>query len=50
MQESFLHFFSPIHEIKKIGAQYEKLLEYGIYDIYLEHIRLFAKSQTKIPN
>ena len=48
MQESFLHFFSPIHEIKKIGEQYEKLSDFGLYDMYMEHVKLYTKSYSRI--
>ena len=48
MQESFLHFFSPIHEIKKIGEQYEKLSDFGLYDMYIEHVKLYTKSYSRI--
>jgi hypothetical protein len=39
IQESFCIFYSPISDFKKVGEQFDKLLESGVFDIILEHVR-----------
>lgn len=43
IQESFCIFINPINDFDKVGSQFDKLLEYGIFDIILEHVKRYAE-------
>jgi len=48
VQESFCLFYSPVHDFAKVAAQHDKLLECGVYDIALGHVRQYAEATAKL--
>ena len=47
VQESFCYFYSPAHDFDKITNMFNKILDTGIYDIFLEHVRKYSEVQAK---
>lgn len=47
VQESFFNFIGPRDDRKKFTALFGKLAEHGIYDMVLEHVRLYAMAKNK---
>ena len=42
LQESFFNFIPPRDDVKRLSEQFNKLHEHGLYNMLLEHIRLYA--------
>lgn len=48
IQESFSHFCHPFTGLQKVGEQFDKLSEAGVFDIILDHISQYAEVQTQV--
>lgn len=48
VQESFTLFYSPINDFDRVCKQNEKLLDSGLFDIILTHVKSFADTAKKI--
>jgi len=44
IQESFCLFYNPVTDFDKIAAQFDKLLDCGVFDIILENLRQYAET------
>jgi len=47
-QESFCIFYSPSADFQKVGQQFDKLLECGVFDIILAHVHQYSETSVKI--
>jgi len=47
-QESFCIFYSPSADFQKVGQQFDKLLECGVFDIILAHVHQYSEISVKI--
>ena len=47
VQESFFNFIGPRDDRKKFAALFGKLAEHGIYEMVVEHVRLYATAKNK---
>lgn len=47
IQESFFNFYGPREDRKKFGAMFNKLSEQGIYNMLVDHVRLYAATNNK---
>ena len=48
LQESFCMFYSPINDFQKVSAQYDKLVDAGVFDIILNHIHQVAEINNRV--
>lgn len=48
LQESFCIFYSPINDFPKVSAQFDKLVDAGIFDIILNHIHQVAEINNRV--
>ena len=47
IQESFSLYLSPTNDFNKVSDQYDKLNEFGVYNVILAHVKNYAEIAQK---
>jgi|TARA_B110000285_G_C15139367_1_gene629635 hypothetical protein len=48
VQESFCIFYSPSADFQKVGQQFDKLLETGVFEIIMDHVHQYSDTSVKL--